>query len=101
MGLLSSNTLNKSGYQEVARVELPASEVATLQSATIVDREDSYGPWRTIDFTTKDGAVLSGVMSTKCNHPSGVVDLNVSKVFLVTIKKTGDSGEGLNRWHVE
>lgn len=101
MGLLS-NMLNLSNYVEAGRQEMSAEEFATIKSATITERDGEFGAWKTLDIVTTTGASLSGVLSSKCNKPTGPIDLKSCKIFLTLVKKVGATDDtALKRWMVE
>lgn len=101
MGLLG-NMLNLSTYAEASRVEMDAAEKNSIKSATITDRQGEFGAWRTLDIETTTGARLSGVLSSKCTHASGALDVKNCKIFLTKVKKAGaPDSAALDRWDVQ
>ena len=99
MGIFS-NMLNKSGFREVSRQAVEGSNLDMIKSASIVDRQGTYGAFRTLDLQMKDGRNLSGVLSPKCETASGAVDLQKNRIFLTVVSK-GDDASKVERWVVE
>lgn len=95
-----SNLLNKSSYKVENKQGFTDAEKAQIVSASISTATGENGPFKVIDFTMKNGAVLSGVLGKQSPVTADGPVADFSKIFLVRLRKPGDATV-IERWQVE